>query len=306
MLDKKSIIIIDQSHGWLTKYIKELGFDFIDSYINHGLLFRVIRELFFRLKLPGKTLFYNKKVICNNKVLFIGESLITSEYLKWLKKKCLNCRLILLYQNPVKYCVSPNKIPDSLCEKWTCDKDDAQKYRMKLYEGGGYFPQWKVYKTEPIYDVFYIGKDKNRLNKLRDLEKQFNDKNIKTMFYITWERGWQNKNDGIHKPFLPYESVLDYLGKTKAILHLLDGAQKGITIRIQEALIHKIKLITDDETIISYDFYNPNNIFILGKDNLDNLKQFLDSPYIEMHSSFFSHAYYEQMIEEIINQGKEK
>lgn len=299
MLQKEKIMMIGQSHGWSYKYMQDLGFHFEDSYINHGILFRLIREIFFRLRLPGKSFFYNRRVICENKLLIIGESLITVDYIAWLHRKCPSCKLILLYSNPVNPRYTPDKFPDEWCEKWTSDKEDAIRYGMHLWEGGGYFRQWSVERLEPVYDVFFVGKDKNRLNKLRLLENEMNRRGIRTMFYITWERSWQKKQDGIHRPFLPYEDVLSYIGKSRAILHLLDGAQKGITLRIQESLIHKVKLITDDKDLVNYDFYHPNNIFILGKDIMDELRSFLDAPYVEVESEFFQHAYCEDMIETI-------
>ena len=307
MLDKSNIVMIGNSHDWTRKYIQEAGYTFADAYKNHGLLYRIIREIFFRLKLPGKTFFYNKNVgSYKGKILIVSEALITYEYMKWLHKKCPDCKIILKYDNPVKPHYTPDGFPDEWCIKWTCDKDDAKKFNMRLYEGGGYFSQWKVKKEEPEYDVFYVGKDKNRLDKLNEIEKELQIHGAKTMFYITWERGWQHKDDGIHKPFLPYEKVLDYIGKSRAILHLLGGAQNGITLRIQESLIHKVKLITDDVNIVDYDFYNPNNIFILGKDDMNGLRHFLDTPYEDVKSDFFNHAFYDQMIEEVIRRSTDR
>lgn len=300
VFDKNKIIIIKQSDEWLYKYIQELGFQCKDSYKNHGLVFRLIREIFFRLKLPGKEYFYNWDVIDSNKIFVIGEGRITYEYIKWLHKKCPTCKMVMIYTNPVKPNYSPNGFLDRECVKWSSDKNDAIKYGMRLYEGGAYFPQWKVVKKEPEYDVFYVGKDKNRLEKIRQIENEMNEYGIKTKFYITWERSWQKKRDGIHSPFMPYEEVLKYVGKSKAILHLIEGAQKGLTLRIQESLIHKVKLITDDLDIVNYDFYNSNNIFILGKDNMENLRAFVDSPYVEVKSDFFKHVFYEDMVREIV------
>lgn len=305
MIDKNRIVIIGNSHGWSGRFIREAGYLFIDAYKNHGLLFRVIREVFFRLRLPGKSFFYNKNIVFDNKYIFVGDSLITYEFVKWLHKKCPTCTIILKYDNPVNPRYTPDGFSDEWCTKWTSDKDDAEKYNMHLYDGGGYFPQWKVSKTEPEYDVFYVGKDKNRLQELKAIESELKAHGAKTMFYITWARGWQHKDDGIHRPFLPYEGVLEYIGKSRAILHLIDGAQNGITLRIQESLIHKVKLITDDATIVDYDFYNPNNIFILGKDDMKGLRDFLDTPYVDVQSAFFDHAFYDQMIEEIIRKSTE-
>lgn len=299
MKKEDEIHIIYAKQAWPVPYIEELGYRVYDPYRGNAIPLRIVREIWFRLGLPFKNVFYNKKCVAENKTIIIYESLITDHFLNWLHNSCINCRYVLLYTNKVGRYVKPDQVGD-WCEKWTCDKNDSQKYGMKLLVGGGYLPQWKVNKNKVKYDIFYIGKDKNRLDKLRKLEKEFNKHGATTMFYITWEKSWQKKKDGIHRPFLPYSDVLKYIGKSRAILHLLDGAQDGITIRLQEALIHKVKLITDDPNIVRFDFYHPNNIFIIGRDNIDDIKGFLDSPYIDVKSDFFNHAFYDDMIEEIL------
>jgi hypothetical protein len=42
------------------------------------------------------------------------------------------------------------------------------------------------------------------------------------------------------------------------------------------------KLITDNENIKDYDFYNPNNIFIWNNNNQNLLSDFLIAPYEEV------------------------
>ena len=300
-MDKSDLLIIVPKHGFFYRHIAKLGYQVCDPYYGNSFIFRIFREIFFRLRLPGKSFWYNRKAVSKIKYIVLFEPLLTADYIKWLLKKNPESKFILIYANKVETSISPNRIDRSLVDLWTFDKDDSEKYKMHLYEGGIYFPQWKVTKENPIYDVFYIGKDKNRLQKLRKIESDLHDHGAKTMFYITWPRGWQKKDDGIHKPCIPYENVLDYIGKSRAILHLLDGAQNGITIRMLESLIHKVKLITDYTSIVKYDFYNPNNIFILGKDDMRNLRHFLDTPYEDVQSDFYKHAFFNQMLDEIIN-----
>lgn len=301
-MNKEKILLIYPFNGWLNKDLLTEGYNLSYPYFGNCGFLRVIREIHFRYIKIAQKIWYNKKNNSFNGHIILNASLITPEYVKWLSKNNPQSKIILLYSNLAnskRY--NPNKIPDSLCEKWTFDKDDSERYNMHLYEGGMYFPQWVVNKQAPVYDVFYIGKDKNRLQNLRKIESDLQTHGARTMFYITWSRGWQKKDDGIHKPFLPYEKVLDYIGKSKAILHLLDGAQKGITLRIQESLIHKVKLITDDSSLVEYDFYNPHNIFILGKDDLNNLRNFLDTPYENVQSVFFKHVFFNQMVNDIIS-----
>ena len=95
------------------------------------------------------------------------------------------------------------------------------------------------------------------------------------------ENGINSKNIIIEneKDFVPYEDYLKLLVKTKTILDIVDGNQSGLTLRCMEALFFNKKLITNNLDIENYDFYNPKNVFILGKDDMNNIKQFIDSPY---------------------------
>ena len=299
MIDKKEIHIIYAKHAWTVPYIEELGYKVYNPFVGNSFPMRIIREIWFRIGFPFKKIFYNKESLAENKIVIVYEALITKEYMEWIRQKCLNCRFILLYTNKVGNSITPDEIEGDWCDIWTCDKEDAKRYGVNLITGGGYFPQWKVKKDSVEYDVFYIGKDKSRLQKLKAIETELQEHGVKTMFYITWEKSWKRRNDGIHYPFLPYKDVLSYIGRSRAILHLKDGAQDGITLRIQESLIHKVKLITDDTSLVNYDFYNPSNIFILGKDDITEILNFLNAPYVDVQSEFFKHAFYDDLIEEI-------
>jgi hypothetical protein len=59
----------------------------------------------------------------------------------------------------------------------------------------------------------------------------------------------------------------------------VDSRQTGLTLRPMESIFFEKKLITNHLTISDYDFYDKSNIFILGKDDLNNLSYFLKQPY---------------------------
>lgn len=296
MSNKSNIRFVLPHHGWNFRYITNAGFEVCDPYVGNSLIPRIFREIYFRLNLPCKFIWYNQENLLKDKTIFVYEPLIIPDYLRWLHEKTDNCRIILFYANPVFSSVNPNLINDDWCEKWTADVVDAKEYGINWYNGGGYFTQWKVEKTEPIYDVFYVGKDKGRLEKIQALQGYFENHGLKTYFHITAERRFQRKKKKCYQPFMQYEQVSEILGKTKAILHLSNGCQKGITIRIAESLIHGIKLITDDQDIVNCDFYSDNNIFVLGLDNMNRLPEFLNAPYIPVESLFYEHPYFEDMV----------
>ena len=66
--------------------------------------------------------------------------------------------------------------------------------------------------------------------------------------------------------------------KSKVLLDFVISEHKGLSLRTFEALGHDKKLITTNKEIAKYDFYHPNNIFILDN-NFDDIPAFLNKPY---------------------------
>jgi hypothetical protein len=72
---------------------------------------------------------------------------------------------------------------------------------------------------------------------------------------------------------------------------LVDVQQKnqdGLTFRIFEALGYKKKLITNNQDIVTYDFYNPNNIFVISESNYEVPSSFFETDFVEIDSDILS------------------
>lgn len=72
---------------------------------------------------------------------------------------------------------------------------------------------------------------------------------------------------------------------SKAIVEINQSQQNGLTVRALEALFTEKKLITNNLDIINMDFYNKNNIFIIGQDSFNLLRKFIDSDYEKIPKS---------------------
>ena len=82
----------------------------------------------------------------------------------------------------------------------------------------------------------------------------------------------------IFKP-LTRKEVNYYMNKSKCILDIVDLKQLGLTQRIFDCLYLNKKIITTNEKIKMYDFYNENNIYILKKEEKieeEKLKKFFE------------------------------
>jgi len=297
----KDVLIVLSKHDFSYQAIEEGGYDIDCPYCGNTMPFRLLREIFFKYKLPGKSIWYNKRVNKGAKVIIVYNALITVEYMYWLRENNPYSRIIYLYTDPVDKAIQPEALPDEICEKWSSDFLDCEKYGLCRGLPGGYHTSWTVNKRQPEYDVLFVGRDKGRLKQLIDIKKIFEEMGLTTNFYITAHHRWQRFSNPIYRPLIPYSEVLDMVGKTRAILHLMEGGYKSISIRVMESIIHNVKLITDNKYLRHMEIYKASNFFILGEDDIKRLPDFLAEPYEPYDEKYIDSLSYDRMIAHIVN-----
>jgi hypothetical protein len=267
---------------WIEAFRKD-GIDAINVLKDCKFLLRILRRIYFKLKLPGYSIWFEKwKYLIskyNRVILFDSVGYYSLAVLAWLNKKYPDKRIIFWYWNSVSKSIDPNLIRDNLCEKWSFDIEDCKKYKMN-YNTTFY---WKCYLSDnemiKAIDVFFVGFNKGRLEKLISIEKLFKQIGLRTYFHISK----YNRHHSFYKPLL-YSEVVKHINMSKAVLEIMSEYQTGLTLRAMESIFLKVKLITDNVSIINYDFYNSKNIFVLGKDDISNIINFLTSPYVDIEN----------------------
>lgn len=81
---------------------------------------------------------------------------------------------------------------------------------------------------------------------------------------------------------LTYLETLKAFSSSKAVIDCQYKDQKGLTIRTFEVLSMKKKLITTNSEIKKYEFYSPNNIFVIG-DEKKVPDSFFNEPFDESY-----------------------
>lgn len=282
--DKRRILFL-----WLNEYefhainARERGVYVKQVYKNVPKFFKAIRRLQIELKLPFISLWISdwKNHINDFDTVIIHASKITPPVVKFIRRKSKEIRIIVWYWNPVDKSVGLEEFRDDSIEIWSFDEYDCEKYKLKS-NTQYYFKDVILPKTDDHKDVFFVGGDKGRVDKLISLKKQLDAQGISNYFHITQT----GKEDPNYKEFysnrISYDEVLNYIASCKVIVDYVSDNQTGLTLRPLEALFFKKKLITNDKSIENRDFYNKNNIFILGKDELGTLPYFVNSPYINL------------------------
>lgn len=219
---------------------------------------------------------------------------------EFLRKNNPDARIIIYYETTIDYTdrKAPHFYQGLGIEFWSFDKGDCEKWNAKYNQYFHTFYQHDLTEilAEKAYeeitapptrktDIFFCGYDKDRLARLVDLQKQLNTLDISTNFVIVrtphkyYSAEAKNHSTSEH---MAYDDIVKNIRNSRAILDFVSDGQTGITLRPMEAIFFKRKLITNNPDVKNYDFYRKENVFILGEESLDELKDFLHSPYEEV------------------------
>lgn len=279
------------------------GLENVNLYRDNTIFNKVIRFLGIKIYMPLIYFAYGswKKKI-QNYDLIILDSRKTSEYaIKLIKKVDKNKRIVIWYWNKVTDReLSPLLCKAMQCETWTFDKEDAKKYDMS-YNNTYYFEYVEMKKSTKEYDVFFVGIERpGRLEELKQLQSVLEQYNKNIEIHLTKSKLVKPNSKYEYKPIISYKEVLNKISKTNAILDLTQPNQYGLTLRAMESLFFNKKLITNNKKIIEYDFYNKENIFIIGVDSYNRLNKFLESNYKEIDNKIIEKYKFDNWLNRII------
>lgn len=132
--------------------------------------------------------------------------------------------------------------------------------------------------------LFFIGYDKDRNYPIEYLQEYLDNNMLPYEFYIYNPSFNKHVINNIYyiNEFMDYDDIISKIIDCECVIELTKKKQTGITVRCLEALFFEKKLITDNLDVLSFDFYNKNNIFVLGVDDLVNLKNFLSKPLVKI------------------------
>ena len=297
-MDKKDICFVraKMKEDYVFDGIQSMGYRIFIPYTDYNLLLRCMREAWFRLKLPGRSLWYNKKLKeIDAECFIVKDPLITPGFLSWLRQCHPDAKIILEYDNRVSKSIDPNSVDPSI-HKWSYDPDDCETYNMKR-KPSNYLEIYRVACTKSEYDILYLGRDKGRAEELLELQKSFEDNGLKTYFHICADRRYLQKQKSCYKPLITYQEYLELLKKSRAILNIMPEGQRSITQRELECVFDGVKCITNNKGIKEFFLYHPSRYFILGEDDINTINEFLNEPFAPVEENALKKLTYQNAIE---------
>lgn len=284
-------------------------------YKNVSLAMKLFRKLHIIFGLPGFSMWFDnwKFSINSYDTIIIQDSTLIEPVVRYIRKKNKNIRIIVWYWNPVAKSINPGRFVDCNVEIWSFDEDDCKKHNL-MYNTQYYFNDVEINTSEIKQDVFFVGGDKGRIEDLIKFQKIISQIHISSYFHITSGAGSfhgalfskNKKFSDYYKQKISYDEVLEYIGKSKAILDYVSEGQTGLTIRPLEALFFRKKLITNDVSIIDRDFYERKNIFVIGKDDINELPLFLSEPFMDVEKNIRDKYDFKEWMERFFEGVNEK
>ena len=227
------------------------------------------------------------KHIRHYKIVVLGENYYNFDVSRYIKKVNPKCKVIVYFWNKLVFDSYFKILEDpNVDEFYTFDEEEAEQYHFS-FNTTYYSKRVTLPKNKITTDIIFLGRAKDREKEILDIEKKLNKNKIKTNFKIIKDE----------KDYIDYDKYLEMISKSKALLDYNAYHQKGLSLRTMEALFFQKKLITSNKNVKNYDFYNKNNIFIIGEDNWKDINQFINSKYEEIDQSIIDYYDFEQWIQ---------
>lgn len=249
-----------------------------------------------KINLPFKKFwfpFYFKDKFKNDKpyCFVLIDRRYSVDYLRYLKKKYPGCRIVLLHRDLRFVCERMN--PQLLTCKdidlqMSFDRGESKKYGMPHFDEFESKIDVPISKKYPESDVFFAGKAKNRLDKLMAIYECLTKEGIKCKYYLTGvEPSKQISLPGIEyaDKFMSYKEMLYHSVNARCILDINQENADGYTSRFLEAVMFNKKLLTDNESVKSSEFYSSDNIQIIEDYTKINVDFIRSNKIVDYHYS---------------------
>ena len=242
----------------------------------------------------SKKIFKNEKLIVENYfkellknlkdeydyVLVIKGDKIPDFFYKAIRKK-YKCPFILYQWDSIKRVDNFDNTKKYFDRILTFDRLDSIKYGYEfrpLFYKDIFLSNDENQKENDLFFSGYLHSDRYEI--VKNILKSYKNIRFKYHLFSHWPHFFNEQFNRFKKskPFynknlISFKSISELqnkelMSKSKAVLDIHHPEQSGLTIRTIESLAMGNKIITTNEDIKNYEFYNTKNILIINRDNI--------------------------------------
>ena len=222
-------------------------------------------------------------------------------------------RIVLWYWDSAMsgYPILPQKAKYKRVLVASFDRVDCEKYGF-FYNGQCFyeFEHLPCVKESCICrDALFIGNAKGRDAEILAAERALRAAGLQALIRIH-----RSDLSGVAKEdrscyttqYISYEKICRLVQESRAVLEVVVPHSAGLTFRAMEAAFFGKKLITTNRHIRKYDIYHPNNVFVLGEDDLAHLGEWMDIPYAALPQEVLRKYQINEWCERLISKAHER
>ncbi len=222
-------------------------------------------------------------------IVIVGRQL-TREFLLKVKQKNKNARFVLYLWDDVKRVENFKDTKDIYDEIYSFDLVDCKRYNFKHLPL--FYSEIGINSNNKKYDIYAaMFNHSDRVKIIKETLEQCKKIGMKCKFIVCLGRYDYIKNLIFNKKIfdmgisyvaspIKEEDNYENMRESKTILDVQFSSQIGLTMRTIESLGMGNKLITSNNSVKYYDFYDERNILIIDRLNPQINKNFMQSEYI--------------------------
>jgi hypothetical protein len=145
--------------------------------------------------------------------------------------------------------------------------------------------------SEPIeYSAFVVMAGKDRVPVLEGLAHEFDRLKITNYKFLVQCKKIPGSHAGItyFEDRMSLESVEDLVRRSKIVIDISKPGQSGLSFRFFEAMAMRKKVITTNNSVMEYDFYNPANILVVHENCPVIPDSFINEPYMDIPADIYN------------------
>lgn len=216
-------------------------------------------------------------------IFFIKGESISPAIIERLRNVHPEAKIIIYYWDSIANNKNAKSMLTCFDKVFSFDKNDCKQFNLKFLPLF-YIPQYADIANKHVeqeYDMMFAGTTHSEryefVNNIANQIKQVGGKCF-TWFYFPnklnfYKLKWDNPKfrsakieDFVFTP-MSRDVLLDYYAKSRIQIDMQHPKQTGLTMRTIETLGAKKKLITTNHHVFEYDFYRPENILVIDRNN---------------------------------------
>ncbi|WP_225419640.1 lipopolysaccharide biosynthesis protein [Lapidilactobacillus wuchangensis] len=236
-------------------------------------------------------------------------------FLDFLDKHYQDSHKVLYLWDSVKNKINTVEKAPFFDQVYSFDIQDCEKYDWKfrpLFFDSSY-EEIKRNKGTKL-DLFFVGTvHSDRYLILEKIKKIFSQRNKVVYFYYYIPSKLMFFYYKYIKRIIPGAKLSDFnyhsldrttlqakLENAQVVIDIQHPLQTGLTMRTIEMLGASKKIITTNQDIIHYDFYNPLNVCVIDRNDVVIPDSFLSSPYQQVDESIYCRYSIKYFLEELL------